>query len=158
MVTFLKGWLYAGTAALVLLSAHAGIPLPRASLSTVNAQSLWRFPRTRPIGSKRLGQPPCRLTSPHPATQGSRGPVQENGTSSPYCPENPLTIIRAGTRIGADAYLDDFRVAFGWIGTQWTRISPDPSDDPDRLTDKNPAVEIGSGYWVLYYDDACICP
>ena len=54
MVTFLKGWLYAGTAALVLLSAHAGLPVLGTSLSagfgapahnsTVNAQSLWELP------------------------------------------------------------------------------------------------------------------
>ena len=76
----------------------------------------------------------------------------------PVLSGEPLDDIRAGTKIDADAYLYDFRIAFGWTGRQWTRISPDPSDDPDRLTDKNPAVEIGSGYWVLYNDGACICP
>ena len=76
----------------------------------------------------------------------------------PVLSGGPLDDIPAGTRIDADAYLDDFRLAFGWSNPQWVQISPDPDDDPDRLTDKNPALEIGKGYWVLYEDDACICP
>ena len=39
-----------------------------------------------------------------------------------------------GTEIDADAYLGDFRTAFGWNGRSWSKIDPDPAGDesPDR--------------------------
>ena len=39
-----------------------------------------------------------------------------------------------GTEIDADAYLGDFRTAFGWNGRSWAKIDPDPAGD-DRLTE-----------------------
>ena len=61
-----------------------------------------------------------------------------------------------GTEIDADAYLGDFRTAFGWNGRSWSKIDPDPAGD-DRLT-TGPTVKIGMGYWVLYDEDAIITP
>ena len=76
----------------------------------------------------------------------------------PVLSGKPLDDIPAGTEVDADAYLNNFRIAFGWTGTRWVRVNPDPYDEPDRLTDKDPAIEIGKGYWVLYPDFACSCP
>ena len=61
-----------------------------------------------------------------------------------------------GTEIDADAYLGDFRTAFGWNGRSWSKIDPDPAGD-DRLT-TGQTVKIGMGYWVLYDEDAIITP
>ena len=61
-----------------------------------------------------------------------------------------------GTEIDADAYLGDFRTAFGWNGRSWAKIDPDPAGD-DRLT-TGPTVKVGMGYWVLYDEDAIITP
>ncbi len=61
-----------------------------------------------------------------------------------------------GTEIDADAYLGDFRTAFGWNGRSWSKIDPDPAGD-ERLT-TGPTVKIGMGYWVLYDEDAIITP
>ena len=64
----------------------------------------------------------------------------------------------AGTEIDADAYLGDFRTAFGWNGRNWAKIDPDPAGD-DRLTEgEGPTVKVGMGYWVLYDEDAIITP
>ena len=68
-----------------------------------------------------------------------------------------LEDIPAGTKIDADAYLGDFRIAIGWTGSHWVMIDPG-AYGPERLTDKDPAVRIGKGYWVMYNDLACICP
>ena len=63
-----------------------------------------------------------------------------------------------GTEIDADAYLGDFRTAFGWNGRNWAKIDPDPAGD-DRLTEgEGPTVKVGMGYWVLYDEDAIITP
>ena len=63
-----------------------------------------------------------------------------------------------GTEIDADAYLGDFRTAFGWNGRSWAKIDPDPAGD-DRLTEgEGPTVKVGMGYWVLYDEDAIITP
>ena len=62
-----------------------------------------------------------------------------------------------GTEIDADAYLGDFRTAFGWNGRNWSKIDPDPANKADRLTDGEP-VKVGMGYWVLYDEDAIITP
>ena len=61
-----------------------------------------------------------------------------------------------GTEIDADSYLGDFRTAFGWNGSSWAKIDPDPAGD-DRLT-TGKKVKIGMGYWVLYDEDAIITP
>ena len=61
------------------------------------------------------------------------------------------------TDIDADAYLGDFRTAFGWNGRSWAKIDPDPSTKIDRLTD-GASVKIGMGYWVLYDEDAILTP
>ena len=61
-----------------------------------------------------------------------------------------------GTEIDADAYLGDFRTAFGWNGRSWSKIDPDPAGE-DRLT-TGATVKVGMGYWVLYDEDAIITP
>jgi hypothetical protein len=74
-----------------------------------------------------------------------------------------------GQRVDPDAYLGDFRTAFGWDGDSWTKIEPDAADSAEnpgaRLTDDSTGNEpednplhIGSGYWVLYTEDAIITP
>ena len=70
-----------------------------------------------------------------------------------------------GTAIDADAYLGDFRTAFGWTGRGWQKYDPDPvvpavqagADTPDRNT-TGPTLKVGMGYWVLYNENAIITP
>lgn len=66
--------------------------------------------------------------------------------------------IPAGTKIDPGEYLGPFLTAYGWTGNDWVTIDPDHLDDPDRLTDEDPALEIGKGYWVYYAEDVIIVP
>ena len=78
-----------------------------------------------------------------------------------------------GTLVDADAYLGDFRTAFGWSGRSWIKIDPDGETTPDfnRLTDDitdnddeegldpgDTPMRVGMGYWVLYNEDSLITP
>ena len=73
------------------------------------------------------------------------------------------------TPVDPDAYLGEFRTAFGWDGRGWVRIHPDSGDgkDTNDITD-DPEVDnedegdlplrVGMGYWVLFDEDAFITP
>ena len=64
----------------------------------------------------------------------------------------------AGTKVDTDFYLGGFLTAYGWSGNDWVRIGPDPTDDPDRPHDDDPALEIEKGYRVYYEEDTIITP
>jgi hypothetical protein len=71
-----------------------------------------------------------------------------------------------GSEVDPDAYLGEFRTAFGWDGDSWIKIDPDTvRDDGSHLTNDVEGTEasdsplhIGMGYWVLYTEDAIITP
>ena len=70
-----------------------------------------------------------------------------------------------GTEVDADAYLGEFRTAFGWTGRSWTKIDPeivpatsDTSVGVVSRLETGPALNVGRGYWVLYEEDTIITP
>ena len=95
-----------------------------------------------------------KLPSPPPALYPIGGQWNLLPVLSLYFPLD----IPAGTKVDPDQYLRDFSVAFGWSSNGWIKIEPDPADDPGRLSDMEPALEIGKGYWVYYEEDTIVVP
>jgi hypothetical protein len=79
--------------------------------------------------------------------------------------ETPGQGAAPNTLVDPDAYLGDFRTAFGWNGRNWNKFDPDGEliddrsvNDLDDENDNATPLKIGMGYWVLYNEDDIITP